>query len=191
MDRILGATDDSDTLVTGNELIKARTSGVGVIPCENAIAYGLSGPEPSCLGRGIRPPEARNPPALRPVDFDVVSAEGGDGYDRYVVRLQEIRGSVKIVRQAIEKRPPRAAPGEGAACAQGSQAQVYVRAENPKGEFGYYIISQGGHMPYRVKIRSASFSNISLMSRIAKGALVPDLVAAMGSLDFVLGDVDR
>jgi NADH-quinone oxidoreductase subunit D len=108
-----------------------------------------------------------------------------------MVRLDEIRESVKIVRQAIGIIPAGPLQAKVPRVLKVPQGQVYSRAENPKGEFGYYIISEGGKMPYRLKIRSTSFSNLTILPWILKDQFIPDLVAIMGSLDFVLGDVDR
>ena len=123
----------------------------------------------------------------------VPSLPGADGdcFDRYIVRYKEIRESVKIIRQAIEKIPQGELQAKVPRVLKAPKGQVYSRAENPKGEFGYYIVSEGGRIPYRLKIRSTSFSNLSILPWILQGQLVPDLVAIMGSLDFVLGDVDR
>ena len=125
-------------------------------------------------------------------DFDVVVGENGDCWDRWWVRLQEIRESAKIIQQAIDGIPP-SGPLQAKVpkLIKVPQGETYVRAENPKGEMGYYLVSDGGAGPYRLKIRSASFSNISILSWILEGVLVPDIIAIMGSLDFVLGDVDR
>ena len=191
MDNVLAVCDDIDNLVTGNELIKARTVGVGVIPGDKAIEYGLSGPNLRASGVGF---DLRKHEFILPydeVEFDVAVAEGGDCYDRYVVRLDEIRQSVRIVLQAIDKVPSVPLQAKVPRILKVPQGQAYVRNENPKGEFGYYVISEGGRMPYRLKIRSTSFSNLSILPWILKDQLVPDLVAIMGSLDFVLGDVDR
>jgi len=191
MDNVLAVCDDIDNLVTGNELIKARTVGVGVIPGDKAIEYGLSGPNLRASGVGF---DLRKHEFILPydeVEFDVAVAEGGDCYDRYVVRLDEIRQSVRIVLQAIDKVPSGPLQAKVPRILKVPQGQAYVRNENPKGEFGYYVISEGGRMPYRLKIRSTSFSNLSILPWILKDQLVPDLVAIMGSLDFVLGDVDR
>ena len=191
MERVLAATNESDTLVTGNELIKARTVNVGVIPGDKAIEYGLSGPNlrASGVAYDLRRQEYHLP--YDQVEFDVISAEHGDCYDRYWVRLQEIREAAKIVLQAIDKIPGGPLRAKVPRVLKVPKGQVYMRGENPKGEFGYYIISEGGQKPYRLKIRSTSFSNLSILPWVLKGALVPDLVAIMGSLDFVLGDVDR
>ena len=192
MEKVLDVCDDIDTLVTGNELFKARTVGVGIIPGDKAVEYGLSGPN-------LRAPaspttSARSSPTSRTteVEFDVVSAEGGDCYDRYLVRLE------RDPRSGQDRPPGRGQDPRRARwwpkvprVIKVPKGQTYVRGENPKGEFGYYVISEGGQKPYRMKIRSTSFSNLSILPWILKGQLIPDLVAIMGSLDFVLGDVDR
>ena len=191
MERILAMCDDIDTLVVGNELFKARTVGVGTIPAEKAIEYGLSGPNLRASGVpfDLRKVEPHLP--YPEVEFDVISAESGDCHDRYVVRLNEIRQATKIVLQAVDKIPSGPLVAKVPRLIKVPKGQTYVRGENPKGEFGYYIISEGGQKPYRMKIRSTSFSNLSILPWILEGQLIPDLVAVMGSLDFVLGDVDR
>ncbi len=191
MERIFGMCDDLDTLVVGNELFKARTVGVGIIPADRAIEYGLSGPNLRASGVpfDLRKVEPHLP--YPEVEFNVISAESGDCHDRYVVRLNEIREAAKIVLQAVDKIPSGPLVAKVPRLIKVPKGQTYVRGENPKGEFGYYIISEGGQKPYRMKIRSTSFSNLSILPWILEGQLIPDLVAVMGSLDFVLGDVDR
>jgi NADH-quinone oxidoreductase subunit D len=177
MEKVLAVCDDIDTLVVGNELFMARTVGVGIIPIEKALEYGLSGPNlrASGVAYDLRKEEPHLP--YPEVEFDVISADSGDCNDRYVVRLNEIPSGPLVAKVPRIIKVPK--------------GQTYVRGENPKGEFGYYLISEGGQKPYRLKIRSTSFSNLSILPWILEGQLVPDLVAVMGSLDFVLGDVDR
>jgi NADH-quinone oxidoreductase subunit D len=191
MEKVLAVCDDIDTLVVGNELFKARTVGVGIIPATKAVEYGLSGPNLRASGIpfDLRKVEPHLP--YPEVEFDVVSAEGGDCFDRYLVRLGEIREAAKIVLQGVDKIPGGPLVAKVPRVIKVPKGQTYVRGENPKGEFGYYIISEGGQKPYRMKIRSTSFSNLSILPWILRGQLIPDLVAIMGSLDFVLGDVDR
>ncbi len=107
------------------------------------------------------------------------------------MRLEEIRQAARIVQQAVDKIPSGPLQAKVPRIIKVPAGSTYVRTENPKGEMGYYVVSEGGRIPYRVKIRSASFSNLSILPWILEGQLVPDLVAIMGSLDFVLGDVDR
>ncbi len=191
MEKVLSVCDDIDTLVVGNELFKARTVGVGVIPAEKALEYGLSGPNLRASGVpfDLRKEEPHLP--YPEVEFDVIATETGDCNDRYFVRLNEIRQSARIVLQGVDKIPSGPLVAKVPRVIKVPKGQAYVRGENPKGEFGYYIISEGGQKPYRLKIRSTSFSNLSILPWILEGQLIPDLVAIMGSLDFVLGDVDR
>ena len=191
MDKVDAVLDELDELVTGNELIQARTTGVGVIPADKAIEFGMSGPNLRASGVNF---DLRKHEHLLPYDkfeFDIPLGRNGDCFDRFVVRLEEIRQATRIVRQAIDTIPSGPLQSKVPRILKVPAGEIYVRAENPKGEMGYYIVSQGGRMPYRVKIRSASFSNLSVLPWLLQGALLPDLVAIMGSLDFVLGDVDR
>jgi NADH-quinone oxidoreductase subunit D len=125
------------------------------------------------------------------VDFEVPIGEQGDSFDRWWVRLQEIRQATRIVDQAVDKIPAGPLLAKVPKIIKVPKGETYVRAENPKGIMGYYLVSEGGQGPYRLKIRSASFSNLSMLPWILEGVLIPDLLAVMGSLDFVLGDVDR
>jgi NADH-quinone oxidoreductase subunit D len=191
MDKVAVAVDQLEDLVAGNEIILARTRGVGVLPQEVAVAYGVSGP--NLRASGV-PVDLRKTQDYLPYDrfeFNVITAENGDCWDRWHVRLQEIRESIKIIRQAIDTIPSGALQAKVPKIIKVPKGETYVRAENPKGEMGYYLVSDGGQGPYRLKIRSASFSNISILPWILEGILVPDIIAVMGSLDFVLGDVDR
>lgn len=191
MDRMDQICNDIDQLVTGNELIKMRTVDVGVIPAAKALEYGLTGPNLRASGVAFDLRKVENYLPYDDIDFDVAVRDGGDCFDRYMVRLEEIRQSSRIVRQAVEKIPSGPLQSKVPRVLKAPKGQVYSRAENPKGEFGYYIVSEGGKMPYRLKIRSTSFSNLSILPWVLKDQLIPDLVAIMGSLDFVLGDVDR
>ncbi|HSJ35590.1 MAG TPA: NADH-quinone oxidoreductase subunit D 1 [Acidimicrobiia bacterium] len=191
MDNILHAADQLEDLVAGNEIILARTRGVGILPAEVAVAYGVTGPNLRASGVPFDLRKVEDYLPYDRFDWDVVSAENGDCWDRWYVRLQEIRQSARIVQQAIDSIPAGPLQAKVPKVIKVPKGETYVRAENPKGEMGYYLVSDGGQGPYRLKIRSASFSNISILSWILDGALVPDIIAVMGSLDFVLGDVDR
>ncbi|NIO58036.1 MAG: NADH-quinone oxidoreductase subunit D 1, partial [Acidobacteria bacterium] len=191
MDKVLFICDELDKLVTGNELVQARTVDVGVIPADKAIEYGLSGPNLRASGVDFDLRKQENLLPYGDIEFDVPVGTAGDCFDRYVVRLEEIRQAARIVQQAVDKIPSGPLQAKVPRIIKVPAGSTYVRAENPKGEMGYYVVSEGGRIPYRVKIRSASFSNLSILPWILEGQLVPDLVAIMGSLDFVLGDVDR
>ncbi len=191
MDIVLATVDELETLVAGNEIFLARTKGIGVLPPEVAAAYGVSGPNLRASGVKFDLRKVEDYLPYDRFDFEIPVGENGDCWDRWWVRLVEIRQSATIIQQAIDSLPSGALQAKVPKIIKVPKGETYVRAENPKGEMGYYLVSDGGLGPYRLKIRSASFSNISILPWILEGALVPDLIAIMGSLDFVLGDVDR
>ena len=183
--------DEIEDLVAGNEIILARTKGIGIIPPDVAAAYGLSGPNLRASGVGFDLRKVSNYLPYDKFSFDIPIGTAGDCWDRWYVRLAEIRQSARIIQQAIDGIPRGPLQAKVPKIIKVPKGETYVRAENPKGEMGYYLVSDGGQGPYRLKIRSASFSNISILPWILEGALIPDIIAIMGSLDFVLGDVDR
>lgn len=191
MERIGHAADQLEDLVAGNEIILARTKGIGVLPLEVAAAFGVSGPNLRASGVPFDLRRVEDYLPYDRFDFDIPTGSNGDSWDRWWVRLDEIRQSVKIIRQAVDGIPPGDLQAKVPKVIKVPAGETYVRAENPKGEMGYYLVSDGGQGPYRLKIRSASFSNLSILPWILEGVLVPDIIAIMGSLDFVLGDVDR
>jgi NADH-quinone oxidoreductase subunit D len=191
MDKVLATCDEIEDLVAGNEIILARTKGVGVIPADVAAAYGMSGPNLRASGVGFDLRKVSNYLPYDRFSFEVPVGTAGDCWDRWSVRLAEIRQSARIIQQAIDGIPSGPLQAKVPKIIKVPKGETYVRAENPKGEMGYYLVSDGGQGPYRLKIRSASFSNISILPWILEGALIPDIIAIMGSLDFVLGDVDR
>lgn len=191
MDRMDETCETIDTLVTGNEIVRARAVGIGIIPSEKAIEYGLSGPNLRASGVAYDLRKIENYLPYDQIEFDVVTRTGGDSFDRYLVRVAEVRESIKIIRQAVDLIPAGPLQAKVPRVLKVPEGQVYSRAENPKGEFGYYIVSEGGKIPYRLKIRSTSFSNLTILPWVLAGQLIPDLVAILGSFDFVLGDVDR
>jgi NADH-quinone oxidoreductase subunit D len=191
MDQVDGACDQLEDLVAGNEIILARTKGIGVLPPEVAAAYGVSGPNLRASGVRFDLRKVEDYLPYDRFDFRVPVGANGDCWDRWWVRLEEIRESVKIIRQAIDGIPSGPLQAKVPKIIKVPAGEIYVRAENPKGEMGYYVVSDGGQGPYRLKIRSASFSNISILPWVLEGTIVPDIIAIMGSLDFVLGDVDR
>lgn len=191
MDQILHAADQLEDLVAGNEIILARTKGIGVLPIEVAAAFGVSGPNLRASGAAFDLRKVEDYLPYDRFDFDIPTGANGDCWDRWWVRLEEMRQSARIISQAIEGIPSGPLQAKVPKVIKVPAGETYVRAENPKGEMGYYLVSDGGQGPYRLKIRSASFSNLSILPWILEGVLVPDIIAVMGSLDFVLGDVDR
>ncbi len=191
MDELLSTCDQFDELVTGNEIFLARCKGVGIMPAALAADFGVSGPNLRASGVAF---DLRTHTDYLPYDqvnFEVVTGTVGDSFDRWQVRLEEIRQAAYIVQQAVDQIPSGPLQAKVPKVIKVPKGEVYVRAENPKGEMGYYIVSEGGQGPYRLKIRSASYSNISVIPQLLEGVLVPDIIAIMGSFDFVLGDVDR
>lgn len=191
MDKVLHACEQLEDLVAGNEIILARTKGVGVLPVAIAAAYGVSGPNLRASGVAFDLRKVEKYLPYDKFDFEVPVGQNGDCWDRWWVRLAEIRQAARIVQQAIDGIPSGPLQAKVPKVIKVPAGETYVRAENPKGEMGYHLVSQGGQGPYRLKIRSASFSNISILPWILEGTLIPDIIAIMGSLDFVLGDVDR
>ena len=191
MEKVLKAVDTFEDLIGGNEVFQARTKKVGVLTKEVAEEYGVSGPILRASGVEFDLRKQSDYLPYDKFDFEIPIGENGDCFDRWAVRTSEMRESAKIILQAIEDMPSGPIQAKVPKVIKVPKGQTYVRAENPKGEMGYYIISEGGLGPYRLKIRTASFSNISILPIMLEGALLPDLIAIMGRLDFVLGDVDR
>lgn len=208
--------DDYEALLTKNKIFMNRTIGVGVISAEDAIALGLSGP--SIRGSGVYWDVRKSEPYSSYDEFDFIAPvfHNGDVYDRYLVRMEEMRQSNEIVRQALERLPKGAINTdvkevilpdkqdvsnsmealiyhfkiltEGIRPPEG---EVYFVIEAPKGELGYYIVSDGSDKPYRFRIRPPSFVNMEAFSKMVEGQLIADVIAVIGSLDIVLGEIDR
>jgi NADH-quinone oxidoreductase subunit D len=194
-----------------------RTSGIGVITKEDAIAYGLTGPNLRASGVALDLRKDKPYSGYGQYDFDVPVGTKGDAYDRYLVRGEEMRQSVRIIRQAIAKFPPGKWSAEDARrivaprkdrvmtsmeeliqnfmiVTEGPQmppGEVYFEAENPKGALGFFVVSKGGGVPWRLKIRAPSFCNLSILPKLCVGAMLADIVVILGSLDFVMGECDR
>jgi len=213
-----GRIEEYETLIDKNRIWLGRTKGIGVISAEEAINRGLSGPV--LRGSGVDYDIRKRFPydAYDKVDFDVPLGKNGDVYDRYRCRMEELRQSIRIIRQCIERLPrgpvmtpdapkftlppkervladmeslihhfvlitkgPMAAP----------EGEIYVATEVPKGELGFYIVSDGTGKPYRMRVRAPSFVHVSLLPRLCEGGMVADVVANIGTIDIVLGECDR
>lgn len=187
--------EDYERILNDNRIWKRRTVGVGVLPAEDAINLGVSGPV--IRGSNVKWDVRKSQPysSYEDFDFEIPVGKNCDTYDRYLVRMEEMRQSCKIVLQALEKLPDgdviakelkRASkpikPPEG---------EVYVRTESPKGELGIYIKSDGSPRPCRWKMRSPCFANLMALPMMVKGHLIADVVAVIGTLDPVFGEVDR
>lgn len=184
--------DDFDRLVAGNEIFEARTRGVGIITPDVGLAYGVSGS--NIRASGVDWDLRRDGPeylAYRDIDFKVWTHPDGDSFSRYWVRLQETRESIQMVRQLLAKIPSGAIMAKVPRIIKVPEGEVWVETENPLGQMGYYIYSQGSTGPFRTKIRTASFSNVSISPWLLQGVYVPDVVTILASLYFILGDIDR
>ncbi len=193
LDDLPAKVDEYEELLTNNEIFVNRTRNVGVISPEDAIAWGVSGPV--MRASGVKYDLRREVPysAYPEFDFDVITRPEGDSYARYLVRIGEMRESIKIAKQALKRvmetkgpssarlspffRPP---PGEG-----------FSRIESPRGELGFYVVSDGTIAPYRAKCRAPSFINLGPLARMLSGWKVADVIVILGSIDIVLGEVDR
>jgi NADH-quinone oxidoreductase subunit D len=184
--------DDLDRLLTDNEIFIARTLGIGRISAEDAIDFGMTGP--SLRASGVKFDLRKDDPysIYDRFDFDIPTGQNGDSYDRYLVRLQEMRESAKIVLQAIDQLPDGPIlPERMPRLLRPAAGEVYMRCENPRGEYGIYLVSKGGTQPYRLRIRSSCFCNLSALKHMTVGHYVADAVTILGSLDIVLCEVDR
>jgi len=216
-DQFLPILEETLRLLTRNKIFMDRTVGVGVISKADALAYGLTGPNLRGSGVGLDLRKEKPYSGYENYEFDVPVGTTGDCYDRYLVRGEEMRQSVRIIRQVIARFPEGpwyatdarrifAPPKDKVLTSmeeliqnfmivtEGPQipaGEVYFEAENPKGVLGFYIVSKGGGVPYRLKIRSPSFCNLSIVPKVCTGCLISDVVAVLGSLDFVMGECDR
>ncbi|HFB66401.1 MAG TPA: NADH-quinone oxidoreductase subunit D, partial [Aeromonadales bacterium] len=210
--------DDIETLLTENRIWKQRTVGIGVVSPERALELGFTGP--MLRGSGIAWDLRKKQPyeVYHKVDFDIPIGRNGDTYDRYLVRMEELRQSKKIVVQCIDwlRKNPGPVMADNHKVTPPSRAQMkgdmeslihhfklftegysvpegeaYAAVEHPKGEFGVYLSSDGANKPYRVKVRAPGFSHLSAMDEMAKGHMLSDVVALIGTMDIVFGEIDR
>lgn len=180
-----------EDLVTNNVIFQNRMKGVGVLSKEDAISYGCTGPVARGSGvhcdiRKIYPYEVYDT-----VEFDEVLETAGDSFARYMVRVREMNQSVRIIEQLIDNIPDGDFQAKTKAVLKPPKGEFYTRVETARGEFGVYIVSEGGTTPYRIKFRSPGFSNLSALGHMAKGSKIGDLMATMGTLDLVIPDIDR
>ncbi len=192
MKKLRGFCDQIEDLLFGNEIFQSRTRGIGVIPKDVALQYGLSGANLRASGVDwdLRR-DQKLPLAYDKVDFKVITHPDGDSFARCWVRLQEVRESTRIVDQLLDTSPAGPIMAKVPKIIKVPEGEAWVSTENPLGEMGYYVVSQGDMGPFRVKIRSASFNNISITPWLLKGVYVPDIITILASLYFILGDIDR
>ncbi|MFA5891125.1 MAG: NADH-quinone oxidoreductase subunit D [Actinomycetota bacterium] len=183
---------DYKGLLLGNEIFKKRTVGIGRLAGDVAISYGVTGP--ILQASGVAEDARKTQPYLKydQVEFDVPVGENGDSYDRFRVLLGRIEQSLRIIEQIHDLIPAGPVmPGKMPKNIKPPAGWTYVRTENSLGELGYYLVSRGDKTPWRMKMRTPSFHNVSMIPSLLKGVLLPDLIAVLGSVFFVVGDVDR
>jgi len=183
--------NEYDEMVTGNIIFQNRMKGVGYLSPEDAISYGCTGPTArgsgvTCDIRKLYPYEI-----YQDLQFREITETAGDCFARYLVRMQEMRESLSIVEQLIDNIPEGEFQAKTKAVLKLPKGEFYSMVETARGEFGVYILSEGGTTPYRIKFRSPGFSNLSALNHMAKGHKIADLVAIMGTLDLVIPDIDR
>ena len=184
--------DELEDLLMGNEIFEARTRGIGIIPADVGLSYGLSGA--NIRASGVDWDLRRDNPGglvYDQLDWRVWTHPDGDSFARYWVRLQEVREATKMLEQLFDGLPSGPIMAKVPRIIKVPAGEAYVETENPLGAMGYYIVSQGDLVPFRVKIRSASFNNLSIAPWLLKGVYVPDIITILASLYFILGDIDR
>jgi NADH-quinone oxidoreductase subunit D len=183
--------DEYEELLTGNRMWIDRLTNVGVLNADDCKAYGVTGPMLRAAGVKWDIRKALPYSGYEKYDFDIPTRTNGDTYDRYIVRVQEMRQSTRIIRQAVADIPAGPIMAKVPKVIKPPVGEVYVSIEAPKGELGYYIVSDGSTQPYRVRVRPPSFVNLQSLDKMVRGALIADVVAVIGTIDIVLGEVDR
>ncbi|MEY2450344.1 MAG: NADH-quinone oxidoreductase subunit, partial [Acidimicrobiaceae bacterium] len=193
MQRMRDFCDEMEELLVGNEIFQTRMRGIGVIPAEVGLSYGLSGANIRASGVDwdIRRDSKLSPLPYDQLDWKVWTHPDGDSFARYWVRMQETREATRLVDQLLDGLPSGSIMAKVPRIIKVPEGEAYVETENPLGAMGYYIVSKGDLGPFRVKIRSASFNNVSIAPWVLRGVYVPDVITILGSLYFILGDIDR
>lgn len=183
--------DDMEGILSGNEIFIARTRGVGMLTAEQATNFSLAGP--MLRGSGIAWDIRKADPycGYEQYDFEIPIGYQGDSYDRFIVRLEEMRQSIKIIEQALDGLPGGPHSTQVPLALRPPAGEAYARVEGPRGELGYYVVSDEGPSPYRFHIRPPSFINLSALKEMTVGGTVADAIVVLGSIDIVVGEIDR
>jgi NADH-quinone oxidoreductase subunit D len=183
--------DEYEELLTTNRIWVERTRGVGVLSGPDCIDLGVTGPVLRASGVKWDLRKAKPYAAYSQFQFDIPTGQNGDTYDRYLVRVAEMRQSLRIISQAVEGIPEGPIMAKVPKVLKPPVGEIYHSIEAPKGELGYFIVSDGSTQPYRIRVRPPSFVNLQALDKMVRGQLVADVVAVIGTLDIVLGEVDR
>jgi NADH-quinone oxidoreductase subunit D/NADH-quinone oxidoreductase subunit C/D len=182
---------DYDAILTGNIILQERTKGVGILSKEDAISYGVTGPTGRASGFSCDIRKHHPYGVYEKADFKEILGTEGDTYARYMMRMHEMRESMKIIEQLIDNIPAGDYTAKMKAVIKLPAGEYYQRVEAARGELGVYVVSDGNKTPYRMKFRSPSFSNLSALDHMTRGLKIADLIAIGGSLDYVIPDIDR
>ena len=191
VDQLPARIVDWERLLTNNRIWKLRTVGIGVMSAADAVEWGLTGPP--LRGSGVKWDIRKVFPYdhYDQVDFEVPIGTHGDTYDRYLVRMEEMRQSIRIVQQCLDKLPGGPVMAKVPKVIKPPKGEIYFSVEGPKGELGYYIVSNGDANPYRLHVRPSCFINLQALPELVRGHLIADMIAVIGTLDIVLGEIDR
>lgn len=191
MDQLKRGIEECDTLLTDNEMFLARTKGIGVLSAEDAIDFGVTGP--TLRGSGVAEDVRISEPYgyYDRFDFGIPVGENGDCWDRYYVRMEEMRQSISIIEQSMQQMIPGDIAAKTRRLTRPPKGEVYQRTESPRGDFAVFLVSDGSEHPYRLKVRAPSFANLQALEQMLRNSYVADAVVILGSLDIVLGEVDR
>lgn len=183
--------EECDDLLSNNEMFLARTKGIGIINGEDALDFGMTGPSLRASGilEDVRISEPYS--IYERFNFGIPVGTAGDCYDRYYVRVEEMRQSLSIIEQAVQQMEKGPILANVRRITRPPKGEVYIRTESPRGDFGVYLVSDGSDKPYRVKVRAPSFANLQTLQHLLRDAYVADSVVILGSIDIVLGEVDR
>ena len=183
--------DECDSLLSLNEMFLSRTKGIGVLPKQDAIDFGVTGPMLRASGV-LEDVRVSDPYSIYDrFDFGIPVGTNGDCWDRYYVRVEEMRQSMKIIDQAMNFMPQGPIIADVRSVVRPPQGEVYVRTESPRGDFGVFLVSDGSDKPYRVKVRAPSFANLQSLEFLLKNSYIADAVVILGSIDIIMGEVDR
>jgi NADH-quinone oxidoreductase subunit C/D len=191
-DRLPRKIEELDRYLTENEILRTRCEGVGILTAEQAIAFSNSGPMLRASGVPYDVRRADPYSIYDRLDFDVVTGTQGDVYDRYLVRIEEMRQSLRILKQVVHDMPEGPIlTGKPAYQVRVPAGEAYGRVEGPKGELGFYVVSNGKPNPVRYHVRAPSFINLTSLGESCRGGKIADAVVVLGAVDIVLGEVDR
>ena len=191
MDHLKRGIEECDVLLSQNEVFLARTKGIGSVSAEDALDFGITGPGLRASGV-LEDVRISDPYSIYDrFDFGIPVGTYGDCWDRYYVRVEEMRQSMSIIEQAMKQMEPGPIKTETRRIVRPPKGEVYVRTESPRGDFGVFLVSEGRDKPYRVKVRAPSFANLQALQHMLRNAYIADAVVILGSIDIVLGEVDR